>query len=164
MELTLSFFLWGYVIAYCIHIVEEYSVGDGFVTMMRTHFWPEYTARMFFGFNTMLLSALVFGLYIFDTLGGYWIIWPLSFAFLFVTNGLWHLIQTIVLQEYSPGLITSPIYWMIMYFIIKYYYLTGEIAVVIMVISVLIGTALTLLMFASAYYQRIHRITKINHQ
>jgi len=164
MELTISVLLWGYVAAYCIHIVEEYSVDGGFITMMRKHFWPQYTARMFFGFNTMLLSALVFGLCIFDTLGGYWIIWPLSFAFLFVTNGLWHLIQTIVLQEYSPGLITSPIYWMIMYFIIKYYYLTGEIAVVMMVISVLIGTALTLLMFASAYYQRIHRITKINHQ
>jgi len=163
MEFTISVLLWGYVAAYCIHIVEEYSVGVGFVAMMKKHFWPQYTARMFFGFNTMLLSALVLGLILFDILGGYWIIWPLGLAFLFVTNGIWHLLQTIVLQEYSPGLITSPIYWLIMYFIIRYYYLTAEISIMIMIISALIGSILTFLMFGSAYYQRIHMITKNNH-
>ncbi len=160
MELTLSFFLWGYVIAYCIHIVEEYSVGDGFVTMMRTHFWPEYTARMFFGFNTMLLSSLVIGLILFDILGGYWVIWPLSFAFLFVTNGIWHLLQTFILRQYSPGLITSPIYWVLIYFIIRYFYLNGEIELNLIVVSVILGTIFTILMFASAYYKRVKTIAK----
>ncbi len=160
MELPLNFFLWGYLIAYCIHIVEEYSSGDGFVTMMQKRFWPEYTGRMFFGFNTMLLIMLTIGLVCFDIFDGLWIIWPLSFAFMFVTNGIWHLVQTIVLKEYSPGLVTSPIYWVIMYFLIKYYYLTGEIETLVVSVSVIIGILLTLLMFLSAYYQRLQSIKK----
>ena len=103
--------------------MEEYSSGDGFVTMMQKRFWPEYTGTMFFGFNTMLLIVLTIGLVCFDIFDGLWLIWPLSFAFMFVTNGMWHLVQTIVLKEYSIGLATSPIYWVIMYFIIRFYFI-----------------------------------------
>ena len=75
----------------------------------------------------MLLIVLTIGLVFFDIFDGLWLIWPLSFAFMLVTNGIWHLVQTIVLKEYSPGLATSPIYWVIMYFIIRFYYLPGKI-------------------------------------
>ena len=158
MDLTLNVFLWGYLIAYCIHIVEEYSSGDGFVIMMQKRFWPAYTPRMFFGFNTMLFLSL--GLVCYDTFNGLWLIWPLSFAFLFVTNGLWHLAQTIILKEYSPGLATSPMYWVIMYFIIQFYYLPGTIETFVFFVSLLIGIILTLLMFMSTYYQRVQSIKK----
>ena len=160
MELALNFFLWGYLIAYCIHIVEEYSSGGGFVTMMQKRFWPEYTKGMFFGFNIMLLITLTSGLVCFDIFDGLWLIWPLSFAFMFVTNGIWHVVQTIVLKEYSPGLVTSPIYWVIMYFIIQYFYIPGHIEAFIFSVSVIIGTIMTLLMFMSAYYQRSQSIKK----
>ena len=158
MDLTLNVFLWGYLVAYCIHIVEEYSSGDGFVRMMQKRFWPGYTSRMFFGFNTMLLLFLSIGLVCFDSFDGVWLIWPLSFAFMFVTNGVWHLVQTIVLKEYSPGLATSPIYWVIMYFIIRFYYLPGTIDTFVFFVSLLIGILLTLLMFLSSYYQRLQSI------
>ena len=160
MELTLNIFLWGYLVAYCIHIVEEYSSGQGFVTMMKKRFWPEYTSKMFFGFNTMLLIFLAIGLVLFDTFGGLWVIWSLSFAFMFVTNGLWHLIQTIVLKDYSPGLATSPIYWVLLYFVTRYFFIPGEIETSVFIISILIGTIITILMFSSGYYQRLKSIKK----
>lgn len=160
MELTINFFLWAYLIAYCIHIVEEYTSGEGFVSMMKKRFWPEYTGRMFFGFNTMLLVIFSTGLILFDSFGGLWLIFPLSFAFMFVTNGLWHFIQTIVLKEYSPGLITSPIYWVIMYLITRYFYLPGQIQIFIYISSLIIGTIITIVMFLATYYQRAQSIKK----
>jgi len=108
----------------------------------------------------MLLIVLTIGLVFFDIFDGLWLIWPLSFAFMLVTNGIWHLVQTIVLKEYSPGLATSPIYWVIMYFIIRFYYLPGEIETFTFFVSAVIGTITTLLMFMSAYYQRLQSIKK----
>jgi hypothetical protein len=151
---TLNILLWGYLIAYCIHIVEESTVGGGFVQMMKRDYWPEYDARKFFWFNTMLLSLLALGLVLYDLLGNGWLICPLSFGFLFVTNGLWHLLQTAILHEYSPGLITSPIYWVLMYFIFRFNQASGEISPSIWLVSIVIGVFMTLLMYGSALLMR----------
>jgi hypothetical protein len=151
MEITLSVLFWGYVMAYCVHVIEEVAVGEGFIEMMRKTFFPEYSGRMFFGFNLMIFVVFVVGIIVFEVFGGMWVIWPLSFAFMFVTNGLWHLLQTIVLREFSSGLITSPIYWILMYFITRYFLLTGEILLVFFVIAAVIGTVMTLVIFGLAY-------------
>jgi hypothetical protein len=155
MEITLSILFWGFLIAYCIHIVEEAAVGEGFVKMMKETFWPEYTGRMFFGFNTMIFLVFTAGLILYEIFGGVWVIWPLSFAFMFVTNGIWHLLQTVVLKKFSPGLITSPIYWILIYFIIRYYVIPGDILIIDFIISMVMGTIITLLMFGSAYYFKL---------
>jgi hypothetical protein len=73
---------------------------------------------------------------------------------MFVTNGLWHMLQTLLLREYSPGLISSPIYWILMYFITRYFLLTGEIFILYFVVSLVIGTTMTVVMFGLAYYVR----------
>jgi hypothetical protein len=151
MEITLSVLFWGYVMAYCVHVIEEVAVGEGFIEMMRKTFYPEYSGRMFFGFNFMIFVMFVVGIVLFEVFGGMWVIWPMSFAFMFVTNGLWHLIQTIVLRKFSPGLITSPIYWILMYFITRYFLLTGEIALLYFAISAVVGTIMTLVIFGLAY-------------
>jgi len=151
MEITLGVLFWGYVMTYCIHIIEEVVVGEGFIEMMRKTFYPEYSGRMFFGFNLMIFVVFVIGIILFEIFGGIWVIWPLSFAFMFVTNGLWHLIQTIVLRKFSPGLITSPIYWILIYFITRNFLLTGEIVLLHFVISAVIGTIMTLVIFGLAF-------------
>jgi hypothetical protein len=148
-DLTFHFLLWGYLIAYCVHIVEESTVGGGFIAMMKRDYWPEYDGRKFFGFNAVLLTLLVVGLILFDLFNGGWLLWPLSFAFLFTTNGLWHLIQTIILREYSPGLITSPIYWVLLYFLIRSDRIVGIVSLGQWSLASLIGTFATLLMFGS---------------
>ncbi|MFX1319910.1 MAG: hypothetical protein ACFE9O_12355, partial [Promethearchaeota archaeon] len=62
MEITLGVLFWGYVMAYCVHVVEEAAVGEGFIEMMRTTFHPDYTGRMFFGFNLMIFLVFVAGI------------------------------------------------------------------------------------------------------
>ena len=151
MEITLSVLFWGYVMAYCVHVIEEAAVGEGFIEMMRRTFYPEYSGRMFFGFNLMIFLVFVVGIVVFEVFGGVWVIWPLSFAFMFVTNGLWHLLHTIVLREFSPGLITSPIYWILMYFITRYFLLPGEIVLLYFLVSAVIGSVMTLVIFGLAY-------------
>jgi hypothetical protein len=154
MEITLSVLFWGYVMAYCLHIIEELTVEGGFVEMMRRTFHIEFTGRMFFGFNLMLFLVFATGIVTFEVFGGIWVIWPLGFAFMFVTNGLWHLVQTIVTRRFSPGLITSPIYWILMYFITRYFLLPGEILLFHYIIAAILGTTLTLVMFGLALYGR----------
>lgn len=151
MEITLSVLFWGYVMAYCVHVVEEVAVGEGFVKMMQETFYPEYSGRMFFGFNLMVFLVFVAGIMVFEVFGGLWMIWPLSFAFMFVTNGFWHLLQTIVTRKFAPGLITSPIYWILMYFITRYFLLLGEILLLYFVIAAILGSIMTLVMFGLAY-------------
>jgi hypothetical protein len=151
MEITLSVLFWGYVMAYCVHVIEEVAVGEGFIEMMRKTFYPEYSGQMFFGFNLMIFVMFTIGIVLFEVFGGIWVIWPLSFAFMFVTNGLWHLFQTIVLRKFSPGLITSPIYWILIYFITRYFLLTGEILLLHFVLSAVIGTIMTLAIFGLAF-------------
>ena len=151
MEITLSVLFWGFLMAYCVHVIEEVAVGEGFVEMMRRTFFPEYSERMFFGFNFMVFVLFVSGIVVFEVFGGVWVMWPLSFAFMFVTNGFWHLIQTLVLRKFSPGLITSPIYWILMYFIVRYFLLAGEILLHYFVIAAVLGTVMTLLIFGLAY-------------
>ena len=154
MEISLSVLFWGFVMAYCVHIIEEVAVGEGFIEMMRKTFYPEYSGRMFFGFNLMIFMVFVVGIVLFEVFEGMWVIWPLSFAFMFVTNGLWHLLQTILLRKFSSGLITSPLYWILIYFITRYFLLAGEILLLHFILSAVIGTLITLVMFVLALYVR----------
>ncbi|MFX0170224.1 MAG: HXXEE domain-containing protein [Candidatus Hodarchaeota archaeon] len=151
MEISLNVVFWGFVMAYCIHVVEEVAVGEGFVEMMRRTFYPAYSGRMFVGFNLMIFVTFVMGIVVFEGFGGVWVIWPLSFAFMFVTNGLWHLLQTIVLRKFSPGLITSPLYWILLYFVTRYFLFAGDILLIDFVVSAVIGTVMTLVIFGLAF-------------
>jgi len=159
MEISLGVLFWAYVMAYCVHVVEEVAVGEGFIEMMRTTFYPEYSGRMFFGFNLMMFLVFGAGIVVFEVLGGMWVIWPLSFAFMFVTNGIWHLLQTIVTRKFAPGLITSPIYWILMGFIVRYFLVPGEILLLHFLVAGVLGTLITLVTFLLAY--RFRRQMKI---
>ena len=42
MTISPNVLLWAFLMAFSIHIVEESTVGGGFVQMMKKNFWPEY--------------------------------------------------------------------------------------------------------------------------
>ena len=155
MIISLNVLLWSFLMAFSIHIVEESTVGGGFIQMMKKNFWPEYDGRKFFWFNLILFSLFAIGILLFEIFQGAWMIWSLNFAFLCVTNVIWHLLQTAILVEYSPGLLTSPIYWILMYFIVRANLLTGEISLGYFGIALAIGTLMTLLMFGSVWSFRM---------
>ena len=79
---TLHFFLWGYLAAYCLHIVEESTVRGRFVEMMKRDYWPEYDGTKFFGYNRIageistsiwLISAMVDTLITLSMFGSTWL-------------------------------------------------------------------------------------------
>jgi hypothetical protein len=149
LMIPISFLFWGYVAAYVVHILEESLLGENFVEMVRKNFWPAYQWKHFFGFNALLMVLLILSIVFYEVLGGGWIVAPLIFVFLMATNGLWHLGFTLITKKFSPGLVTSILYWMLFYFIFRYSFLQGEIAVSHFVIAAIVGTAMTVLMIGS---------------
>ncbi len=151
LEIPISFIFWGFVIAYIIHIIDESLMGETFVGMVKNLFWPEYQWKHFFGFNALLLSLTIISIILFEVFNGSWIVAPLIFVFLYTTNGIWHLVSTIITRKYSPGLATSIIYWILFYFLVRYSFIPNTIPTRIIVISAISGTFLTILMISSFF-------------
>ena len=147
--LPVTFIFWGYVAAYVIHLIDETLMGETFVGMVQNTFCPEIQWKHFFRFNTLFMSLLITSNIIYEFLGNNWIILPLTYVFIFVTNGIWHLIATIITKKYSPGLVSSLLYWLLFYFIFRYSILQGEISKNNTIISAIIGTLITVLMIGS---------------
>ena len=63
----------------------------------------------------MIASVLLY-----DLFGGAWLILPLAWLIERACNGLWHLWWTEHFREYSPGLLTSILMWMNLYFVLRY--------------------------------------------
>ena len=151
MDISVSLMFWFFAIALSIHIVEESTVGGGFVNMVKSQFWPAYDHKRFFWFNTACYLFLAISTVAYELCAGAWIVLPLSFAWMLVTNGFWHVIGTVFSRTYSPGLITSPIYWILMYFLIRYNLLRGQIEASHFVISTVVGSLATVLMIGSLF-------------
>ena len=145
----ITFIFWSFVVAYVIHIIEESLIGETFVTMVRKSFWPDYQWKHFFGFNTLLMLLIIVSNIIYEIFGGNLVVLPLIFVFLLVTNGIWHFLATIITKKYSPGLVTSLIYWILFYFIVKYSMLKHEISSINIVIAAIVGSFLTVAMIGS---------------
>ena len=116
-----SILFWTFFASYVLHILDETLVNGGFVQWIVKNFWPTYHMRMFFWFNAAFLCAIAVCNIIFDYLGGHWVILPIIFIAGFVTHVFtFHLFWTIRLNNYSPGLVTSLLYVLVFYLLIKY--------------------------------------------
>src|ERR1700722_15275927 len=120
MGLPLIFSFWFMVCAYVIHVLDESLLGGSFVEKIREHWWPEYSWTKFFWFNTGYFVIMIASVVLYDFLGGLWVILPLAWAIERTCNGFWHAWWAIHFQEYSPGLVTSILMWMNLYFILRY--------------------------------------------
>jgi hypothetical protein len=93
-------------------------IGGGFATKVREHWWPSYTPRMFFFFNASFLAIVAACNLAYDLVGQSVFFLPLAFAVAFATHGVtFHLWATLRYRKYSPGLVTSTLYWMLVYLI-----------------------------------------------
>jgi hypothetical protein len=118
--MPLLFSFWFMVSAYVIHVLDESLLGGSFVEKVRQHWWPQYTWRMFFWFNTGYFVVMITSVVLYDLFGGAFVILPLAWAIERTCNGFWHLWWAIRYQEYSPGLVSSVLMWMNVYFIFRY--------------------------------------------
>jgi hypothetical protein len=108
------------VAAYVVHVLDESLLGGSFVEKVRQHWWPQYTWRMFFWFNAGYFAVMIASVVAYDLLGGPFLILPLAWVIERACNGVWHVWWTIRYREYSPGLVTSVLMWMNVYFIVRY--------------------------------------------
>jgi hypothetical protein len=117
----LSILFWAFFASYVVHIMDETLLNGGFVQWIAKNFWPTYHFKMFFWFNAAFITAVAVGNILFDCLGGHWVIIPLIFVAGFVTHAFtFHIFWTIRLKTYSPGLVTSLLYVVIFYLLIKF--------------------------------------------
>lgn len=119
--LLLSLLFWAFLASYIVHILDEALLNGGFVQWIAANFWPTYTWRMFFWFNAGAIAAIVASNLLFDSLGGHWVILPLIWVAGFVTHAVTvHVYWTIRRHTYSPGLLTSLLYGIVFYLLIRY--------------------------------------------
>ncbi len=127
--MSLDILLWAFLASYAIHILDETTMNGGFIRWIQTRFWPSYTARMNFWFNSGVIVAIAVSNLLYDLLGRHWIILALIWPFGFALHGFTvHLFWTIRQKDLSPGLLTSVIYWIMAYFFVRYGFLAGTIS------------------------------------
>ena len=152
-----SLLFWGFVTAYVLHILEESTLAETFVAKMQARIWPEYGWKHFIGFNAILLSLNILAIAIYEVFAGAWVIFPLGLAFERIFNGFWHLFESLVTRRFASGLLTSLLFWILGYFLVRYAFLQDQVPGIWILISVLIGLTLTGAMFGSMMWmKKIH--------
>lgn len=117
----LSLLFWAFLASYVVHILDEALLNGGFVRWIADNFWPTYSTRMFFWFNAAALGAIAASNVLFDSLGGRWVILPLIWVAGFATHALTvHVYWTVRRNTYSPGLLTSALYVIVFYLVVRY--------------------------------------------
>lgn len=159
--IPINLIFWGFVIAYVFHILEESVLGDVFVEKVRRLYWDQYDWKKFTGFNTILMSLNILAIILFECFGGAWLIFPLCLATERILNGFYHLFETIKTKKFSSGLLSSIIFWILGYFLIKYSIIKGEISSVYLIVSIIIGVVMEFLMTSFMFLTPLRRLINI---
>lgn len=157
LSIPINFLFWGFVIAYVFHILEESVLGDVFVEKVRRLYWAEYSWNKFIGFNAVLMFLNILAVVLFEYLGGAWIVFPLGLAVERILNGFYHLYETMKMKEFSSGLLSSVIFWILGYFLIKDSIMKGEIASRYVIVAVIIGVVIEFFMTGFMFIAPLRR-------
>jgi hypothetical protein len=107
---TIPSWAWLFPVTYALHILEEAHAGVGFGRWIGHVVGRQLGLRQFYLANGLLWAAMVAAIGFLRT--GSPAIWLLTALGAIVTlNGLGHLIGTLVIRLYSPGLVTGMILW-----------------------------------------------------
>jgi hypothetical protein len=156
--IPLNVLFWINVCTYVFHIFEESVMPEVFVDKVKRLYWPNYSWKKFFGFNVLLLSLNIGAVITYESAYGAWIIFPLILLFERAFNGIYHVIETISTRRHSSGLLTSVIVWILLYILIRYSLLKGEISYRSFFVSLIGGLILTLIMIVPMVTGRYRNI------
>jgi hypothetical protein len=117
---VLSILLWGNFIVFCIHLLDETLMNSGFVIFIQHHFWSGFKISDFFIANAVWLLLIGLSNTLYDIFGKWIAILPLAFLWERCFNGIFHLGSTIYFQEYSPGCVSSCIFFVLLYFTFRF--------------------------------------------
>jgi Protein of unknown function with HXXEE motif len=85
---------------------------------------------MFFFFNAAFLTIVAGSNLAYDLVGQSVLFLPLFFAVAFARHGVtFHLWATLRYREYSPGLVTSTLYWLLVYLIGRHIHQTDALRI-----------------------------------
>jgi hypothetical protein len=146
LTIPVSLLFWCFVIALPLHVLEESVLGDVFVEKVKRLYWPEYNWKKFTGFNTLFLLLNISAVILFECFGGAWLIFPMALAFERILNGVYHLYETAKTHRFSSGLLSSVIFWILGYLLIRYSIVPGQIAPAYLIASIIIGFCIELFM------------------
>jgi Protein of unknown function with HXXEE motif len=127
--MTLDLLAWALLASYVIHLLDETLMNGGFVHWVSTRFWPAYDDQMFFWFNLGAILGITASNLLFDIFGGHFVVLPLFWISGFAVHGVTvHVLWTVRQRDYSPGLVTSILYWIVAYLTVRYGFGAGLIS------------------------------------
>lgn len=131
-----------------LHCVEEYFFG--FSIWATTHFGT--TTQTWYLLSHLFLAIIlaVIAIYVFR---GYkvGIYWAWGVQTLIFTNGLFHILTTIIWREYSPGVITQVIVIPVTYLFVRAIRRANALSPNEMVSATLSGTVISILILLTLY-------------
>ena len=123
---TLTFLFWANCAAFAVHVMDETVMAGGLVAFVQRHFWSGFRMGDFAVANAAWLIAIAAGNVLYDWLGARLAFIPMAFVWERCFNGLFHVGATFCLNEYCPGLLTSVLFFVIVYLICRYGVLQGH--------------------------------------
>jgi len=125
-KIPLNYLFWATEAAYVVNIIDESVLNDGFIAGVKKYIWTGYSGEKFFFTNAILLICIAVGIILYERYGNSFVVAPLMWVVERSLNGLWHIWWTVHFMTYSPGLVTSILFWIILYFIIRDNYRQGD--------------------------------------
>ena len=122
-----SFLFWANFGVFALHIMDEALMGGGFVPFIQRHFWAGFAWADFFTANTIWLILIGSSNILYDMLGKRFAVFPMAFLWERVFNALFHIVTTVWFREYSPGLMTGVLFFVVLYLIVRYGVIRGHI-------------------------------------
>jgi len=125
----LTFLFWANFAAFTAHLLDETLMAGGFVAFVQRHFWPGFTITDFFQANAIWLLLIALSNILYDWLGDRYDFIsaiPLAFVWERCFNAAAHMILSVYSNEYSPGLVTSLLFFVILYLICRFVVLKDQ--------------------------------------
>lgn len=124
---TLTFLFWANFAAFIMHLLDETLMGGGFVASIQRHFWAGFAISDFFIANTLWLFLIAISNVLYDWQGKRLVAIPMFFVWERFFNAFFHIGYTCYFKEYSPGLVTGTLFFVIFYLTCRYGLLRGHI-------------------------------------
>jgi hypothetical protein len=122
----LTFLFWANFAAFALHIMDETIMAGGLVAFIQRHFWSGFRIGDFAVANGVWLVVIAISNVLYDWQGKWLAVVPMAFVWERCFNALFHVVSTFWLKEYSPGLATGVLFFVILYLIARYGLLRGH--------------------------------------
>lgn len=114
---ALTFLFWSNFAFFVVHLIDEALMAGGFVPFIQRHFWSGFATRDFFDANAVWLVLIGISNILYDVLGKKAAVIPMTLIWERVFNALFHVGSTLYFKEYSPGLVSGMVFFVILYLV-----------------------------------------------